>query len=606
MADTVYTISLEDNVSPMAAVIERHYYDLADATKAVARETTQADRALRSISTAGVAAGEVIGHLASEAFDLAIEMGEKLVEGLIAVGEHLFHVADEASRAEMSLKNMFGGVAKSNAVLDDAVGLARRFGLNLSETLERVQQFAGLGFSQKKIEAMFSLGADFAALGRSKEQISRIFADLEHMQASGFLDGRVVRSLAMNGVSVSGVYLRIAHNMRLAGTEQERIAKVADLVHKKQIKAADATNAIAEAMLIRGHKTELGQLGEEAADETLSGLVGKIQTGLEADLFEAVRNAEPALVEGMQSIFDGFSSLDNGGLQSTLTDALFAISDFLDKVGPKIPAIADNFVTAFSAAAGIDGINLDNLAEQLPAIATQLGTIAGNLAKIVELAAKMGAGALSGNDYTGSPISLGKALGAKKGSLLERFADQPLTDFVGQSLSDIGKDAAAAAAGQNIGEGLAKGIADSAPTVGNAAADAAQGAIDATKDKLQIHSPSAVMADQGAMLSAGLALGIDEHADTVFSSASALAQGAIDASGGKLTDSGAGREAGAVGASAGLSAMTAIANRPMIHVDAPIHVDGARDPLAVAASVKDMFETELANIFERHLEGVGA
>lgn len=613
MADTTYTISLTDDVSKTAMVIESHLYDVADAAAAIGKKAPAATDALKGISTAGVAAGVVLGELATKAFELSIEMGEKLADGLIEVGKYLYETADLASRARLSLANMFGSQAKGNAVLDDAVGLARRFGLSLDQTIERVQQFAGLGFSRAKIGAMFELGADFKALGRSEDQINRIFADLEHMQASGFLDGRVVRSLAMNGVSVSGVYLRIAHNMRLAGTEQEKIAKVADLVHKKQIRAGAATNAIAESILIRGHKSELGELGEQAADETLGGLVSKMQTGISADIFDAVRNAEPALVEGMQSIFDGFSEIDKGGLQNTLLDALFAISDFLDKVGPELPEIADNFVKAFSAAAGIDGINLDNLAEQLPAIATQLGTIAGNLAKIAEAAAKFATGTFSGNSYTGSPISLGKGLGATPGSAFERFADEPVPDLLkdaGRAIVDFGKDAAdrAAEAGGSVGAGLVQGISDSAPTVGAAAADAAQGAVDASKDTLQIHSPSAVMADQGNMLADGLALGIDEHAGTAFSSASALAQGAIDASGGKLGLTSASSEAAAVGSAAGASAAAKVGGAgPMqISLAPTFNVDGSKSPQDTVHQIHAYLETELAVLFERHLEAVGA
>lgn len=599
MADTTYRISLEDDVSARAQRVVAAFEGVASATKGVAdaiaagdaanvkiarsllqqaRASLQVEKADLNVAKSALSAakaveklgraeseaadsanksafafgalGGVVAGLTEKALELGVALAEHLVDGLFEVGKHLFHVADEASRAHLALANMAGSQEAGNAILQDAIGLAKRFGLNLDETIERAQQFAGLGFSRQKISAMFELAGDFRALGRTPEQISRIFADFEHVQASGKLDGRVLRSLAMNGVSVSLVYERIAHNLGLVGTKAEQTAQVLELLKGGNIKAGTALNSIAESLLIRGHKNELGQLGEQAADQTVGGLADKMKTDLEAAIFNATDRATPALVHGMQSIMKGLSGSSTEDFETNLTNALVKFGAFLDEQGPKIPGYV-----------------------------ASLERLATALLKIAEIAGKFGG--------FGLDVGVGGAIRVAKGSV-----------------SPEQYDAMGLPVGQDLGNGIAKGIAETAPTVGNAAADAAQGAIDASKDKLQIHSPSAVMADQGAMLSAGLALGIDEHADTVFSSASALAQGAIDASGGKLTDSG--REAGAVGASAGLSAMTAIANRPAIHVEAPIHVDGARDPLAVAASVKDMFETELANIFERHLEGVGA
>lgn len=626
MADTTYRISLEDDVSARAQRVVAAFEGVASATKGVAdaiaagdaanvkiarsllqqaRASLQVEKADLNVAKSALSAakaveklgraeseaadsanksafafgalGGVVAGLTEKALELGVALAEHLVDGLFEVGKHLFHVADEASRAHLALANMAGSQEAGNAILQDAIGLAKRFGLNLDETIERAQQFAGLGFSRQKISAMFELAGDFRALGRTPEQISRIFADFEHVQASGKLDGRVLRSLAMNGVSVSLVYERIAHNLGLVGTKAEQTAQVLELLKGGNIKAGTALNSIAESLLIRGHKNELGQLGEQAADQTVGGLADKMKTDLEAAIFNATDRATPALVHGMQSIMKGLSGSSTEDFETNLTNALVKFGAFLDEQGPKIPGYV-----------------------------AQLEKLAAALLRIAEAVGKFSAGpglkaAVSLLDYeNASSAPFGEQLAGDKKVLAK------VGGALGRAWHSMLDDAGAAEAGLDVGNGIAKGIADSAPTVGNAATDAAQGAIDASKDKLQIHSPSAVMADQGAMLSAGLALGIDEHADTVFSSASALAQGAIDASGGKLTDSGAGREAGAVGASAGLSAMTAIANRPAIHVEAPIHVDGARDPLAVAASVKDMFETELANIFERHLEGVGA
>ena len=601
MADTTYRISLEDDVSSRAARVVGAFDNVAAATRRVedavatgdsanvkaarsllgqakaalnvekaelnvAKAALSAAKAVEKLGSAEASAtaeagksafalgalGGIVGGLTEKVVELGLELAGKLVDGLIDTGKHLFHVADTASRAHLALANMAGSQEAGNAILQDAIGLAKRFGLNLEETIERAQQFAGLGFSRQKIGAMFSLAGDFRALGRTPEQISRIFADFEHVQASGKLDGRVLRSLSMNGVAVEEVYKRIAHNMRLVGTEAQKKSQVLAAIHSGEVGPGLALNSIAESILMRGHASTLGDLGEKAANETVGGLADKLRTGVEVAVFNATDAATPALVHGMQSIFKGFAGSSTDDLEKNLTSALTKFGAFLDEQGPKIPGYV-----------------------------ASLERLATALLKIAEIAGKFGG--------FGLDVGVGGAIRIAKGSV-----------------SPEQYDAMGLPVGQDLGNGIAKGIADSAPSVGNAAADAAQGAIDASKDKLQIHSPSAVMADQGAMLSAGLALGIDEHADTVFSSASALAQGAIDASGGKLAGPGAGAEAGAVGASAGLSAVMAIANRPAIHVDAPIHVDGARDPLAVAASVRDMFETELASIFERHLEGVGA
>lgn len=78
--------------------------------------------------------------------------------------------------------------------------------------------------------------------------------------------------------------------------------------------------------------------------------------------------------------------------------------------------------------------------------------------------------------------------------------------------------------GYNIASGVAKGIKDNSYLIENAAANAAQDAYEAAKDKLGIQSPSRVMAEVGRYYDEGFAQGITEHISEVAKAANRMSR----------------------------------------------------------------------------------
>lgn len=95
---------------------------------------------------------------------------------------------------------------------------------------------------------------------------------------------------------------------------------------------------------------------------------------------------------------------------------------------------------------------------------------------------------------------------------------------------------AGAAAGSQLGQGLANGITSKTGTVTTAATKLANAAIHNMRGQFQITSPSKVFHEIGVFVARGLAEGIESGEDDVVSSVSKLVEGAVSAAKGAVSD----------------------------------------------------------------------
>lgn len=168
-----------------------------------------------------------------------------------------------------------------------------------------------------------------------------------------------------------------------------------------------------------------------------------------------------------------------------------------------------------------------------------------------------------------------------------------------EDLKRLNKEAGAA-----IPDGMAAGVAASAPSATNAVVEMANSASQAGADALGIHSPSKIFATQGQQIDAGLAHGIDADADLAFTAAREMTEGTVAAAeqvtapGGSVARVGA--DAGSLSIGGGSGGVTVSVG------DISVGIQGGGDPSTAAAAVRDWFEQNFAAMLERTLEGVGA
>lgn len=595
-----FGVAITDGVTAPSRRMARSADLLAKSLRNVEREVDRLNKKKEKDRKAPSPYKGLGGQLASIATGAAVA-GAALT---YYVGNKLYELADVAGRSSLAFKNMFGNATAGNAQLEQSVKLANLFGFGIADTIAQVQRFNSLGFSSDQSTELVKMGGDMRALGNSAEQIQRVFLQLGQIRSKGKLQGEELIVLAENGVNLGMVYERLGKRL---GKPVEEIKK---LQAAGELKSSDALNSIAETILITLGKTKLGQAGEEAANNTIGGLVGLIGTRLETGLFEAAKKGEPGLVRGFKAILDGIESIGGTSGGTFLEDTLGAVSDILAAIGPQIPDIVSGFKEAFGAASGFNGASIGALANELPGMARDVGSLAGSIvslanaalpllklmAYVAEIPGKVGRDIGNGvADFVGLP---------KEANPLD---DITPTDAPGwKDWKDNRKaqlELAGIEHGQAYGLGLASGMSET-----NAAEAAgrnmARSVDSAARDESETHSPSNMTREIGQDMGAGLAFGMYDSEDAVIGSARHMSGSAIDSTAQALRSQS--NNYGAM-ASAAAEGITNNRQRSSVSIgDIHVHISGTGDPKDAGRSVIESIESELGALLSRHAQGVGA
>jgi len=643
----LYAIRLEDQVTGNASRIASAYVDVSVAAQYLARSVKTADKdmealdrhmlklartqlmAAKAAQTAGNAVARMgprlptnavnahtraqkagtaqtwkfsyaLNALTNQAVSLGFAFARKLADGLVSVASGLYDVADLASRAHMSFGAFFGGQAKGDKVLRETIDIAKRYGFTIEDVAAQMNRFGAAGFTAEQSKGTLRFGADMLAAGRSVQDVKGIFLAMTQIMGKGKLQAEeLTQQLAERGINAGRVWQILGKIMGKTVDEVMKLQKAG------KIGAGIALNAIVQAGVEGVHGSAIGKAGERVADQTVGGLGRRMGTLWESAIFDAVDQANPALVKGMQSLFGGMNASSAGGLQDNLTKMLEGVGKFMEQVGPQIPAMVDGFTKAFGAAAGFKTQDFKSFADSLPEVARNLGLIAGSIARIAALAGTILAPDFSFEAIASAFDSAGGGKGtAKDRGLLDSEAAQMnmATDAKNRASGD---SAIADSAGKSIAEGMADGILKGAPSVSKAAETLGQGAIDSSKDTLGIHSPSTKFRSQGENMAHSLAMGMDQNADFAMHSAAMLAESAMAASAGA---SGLDPRRGiAAGSAAGAAVSSRSSSSARVTIG-DVYIGGGSGSSGGAGGAVDReyFESEFVSFLERHLEGVGA
>ena len=190
-----------------------------------------------------------------------------------------------------------------------------------------------------------------------------------------------------------------------------------------------------------------------------------------------------------------------GAIVSSIPQYLTAIGSLLNAIIDAVLGLLGNLATQAATAAGevasgiIDGIYnglrglADSIGEQVQAAVDSVKSFAGAmLSSGKELASNIGKGISNAK---------AKVISAAKGAVNK--AKEGLSGIVSK-FGEVGK---------NIIDGIKNGITDTASRIADAAREAAEGALNAAKNFLGIHSPSRKFRDEvGVQITEGMALGI--------------------------------------------------------------------------------------------------
>jgi tape measure domain-containing protein len=542
-----------------------------------------------------------LNALAHQGMGLAFRMAGRLLEGFQDAAVGIYDVAVLVSRAQLSFANFFGGQEKGAKVLQETRDLALKYGFDLEDTIGAMQRFGAAGFSAENSKGLLRIGADLKALGRSGQDIKGVYLALSQIKGKGVLSAEeLTQQLGERGVNVGMVWQEIADKLGIVGTAGETaLKKVQKLQRAGGISAAVGINAIATTIARQLNEKAFGQVGEKVANETVEGLKNRMSASFNDAIFGSVMAAEPALVKGMQALMNGLSGSSDTTFTQLLTSGLVRVGEAMERLGPLLPSIAENFAKAFSSAANFDASGgLNGFVDRLPQLATDLGTIAGYLvttanalAKITGFGIKLAAnpGATVGESFGMTDMAKQVREGTSPGQRMTKWLEDKGEQWFGK--------------GQEVPQGLAAGVVDATPAAIESVGNAAQGMIDMSDGTLQSHSPSKVFQDRGSGIAQGLALGIDADAELAMYSAQRMAEMTISAAAGAAGAAGVGG-AGSVGKAAGASMGSSSNSVSASFGD--INLNGGSSSGSTVDAIRQFLETEVASIFERHLEGVGA
>ena len=305
------------------------------------------------------ATGRKLGEMVPSAGKMALG----IAGAAAAIGYAGYQLFDQVSSLEAVSKGfevVTGSAEKAKAALKESDALALKFGMSTLDTRKEMLKFLGLGFDQGQSSALLKMGGDMRALGLEAEQIQGIMGQLGQIKSKGKLQGEELVVLAENGLSSDKVYARL--EKRLGKTREE----VMKLQSTGGIGSSDALNAIAESLLDTFGKeinaANLGSTGAQMADETLSGMMGKMKAKIGNGLASLVPKLKPSFGRLLSVVDNVFTKL--GPLvEKYLPVILDVVSRIAEMVGNKLGSMiewldkatvgfnADNFGDGFVAGA---------------------------------------------------------------------------------------------------------------------------------------------------------------------------------------------------------------------------------------------------------------
>lgn len=423
------------------------------------RHFEKEEKAQKKASESGGGWKEVFkGNLATRAFDGALGVAG-------ATADATYEMIKFGEQSRMA----FGQLAKHGAspekLFQRVRDISKEFGLDLVDTTHTYQKFLALQFNPAEAEKMLKMGADLRVLGNSAEDVKGVFLAIGQIKSKGRLQGEEMLQLQERGVSGALVKEAIAKRM---GVDYGQVDK---LQAAGKISADVGLAAIEDAIKAKLGENELGEAGKRFAEQTVEGMVGKMQA-LGADIgVKLTDKLAPHLNRAMTSLssrLGKFFDSDKG-------------EQFLTKVGNAIGYIADKVADAVVWMASDEGMKffegIANAASEawtfVKGLFIETDTGQGKFSEFFQGEASLLLGFITGDTerMRGAAMAMGKAIAS------------------------------------GVSEGIMAGLPDSVQAV-LGLSDAIKGAFTG-KEGIDSHSPSKVFESYGEYSADGYAQGLE-------------------------------------------------------------------------------------------------
>ncbi len=286
---------------------------------------------------------DIIGSLASALLTvgkLTLALGALAAIGFTKMVVEMGAFADRSKRA---LAYITGSDALGRKEFASAVQLSKDLGTNLEETVDHYAKLRSMQFTAGESAGLVRLSNDLKAITGDSQAAERALRAMTQIKAKGRLQSEeLVGQLAEAGVSTTLVYEQLE---RMLGTDRKGVLK------QLQGGAIDANTglvAIVNALKTKYHISEVGTIGENFAENTLTGIWDSIKNAGQRMFMRIGEriNTKP-LIEGLQL----FKETLDGAFEGR--GAVDFVNRMLEGVGKLIPLVL-SFAEGFGS--GLDAI----------------------------------------------------------------------------------------------------------------------------------------------------------------------------------------------------------------------------------------------------------
>jgi tape measure domain-containing protein len=286
---------------------------------------------------------------------------------------------DFAAKSRIAFERVAHHGESGEQLFQRSIALAQDLGLDVQATAKQMIKFRALQFDQGQSEDLIKMGSDMRSLGASTDQVASIYAQFGQIMSKGRLQGEELTVLAENGISTKLVYENLAKSLH------KTVPEIQKLMAGGKITAAQGLDAIGAALLQKTHTTQFGQAGKMAADQTMSGLLARMQSSSQGFFVKLADSVAPEVMKAFKEAIDQFSDFGSEiHLFDQLSEAMKLLSRIAERGAPLLRAFLEGF-----AGGVLQGVTtgFQDMSEALANMSkadvfefgSQLGTVLGQL-----------------------------------------------------------------------------------------------------------------------------------------------------------------------------------------------------------------------------------
>lgn len=219
------------------------------------------------------------------------------VEAGAAFGKAVFGAALFREQSVTAFRALSKGASDGVKEFERVRNLAFDFGVPLEDAVTQFQSLQRMGFAMKDAERLFKRMQDLRVVGATTDQLNRAVLAITQIKATGKLQGDELLQLAEAGVSIDEVYKALGKRLN------KTVPEIIKLKEAGKIGAADAIASVEDAIAKMTGGKAAGQLGKDIADNTISGMFGRLKTGAGFFLDEIAKRANGAF-QKLKPIFE--------------------------------------------------------------------------------------------------------------------------------------------------------------------------------------------------------------------------------------------------------------------------------------------------------------